>query len=71
MQDRNRRGGRSASDVRVDPARFNETFRHRWLSCPAGAPGTLAATRKIINGCHITFVKGRFASDDAATAAAC
>jgi len=47
------------------PARFNEKFRRCWLYYLAGALETFEATREIINCYHITFVKGRFAHDDA------
>jgi cyclopropane-fatty-acyl-phospholipid synthase len=49
----------------IDPVRFDEKFRRCWLYYLAGALETFAATREIINCYHITFVKGRFARDDA------
>ena len=45
--------------------RFAEQFRRCWLYYLSGALETFAATRETINCYHITFVKGRFACDDA------
>lgn len=42
----------------IDPARFTEAFRRRWLFYLGGAAETFEAAHEIINCYHVTFVKG-------------